>query len=141
MHLNRSLLCASLLAAILLSTGLVGVAQQAPPVDSDGDGVIDPLDNCIEEVNPTQCDADQDGYGTTCDADYDQDFFVGPLDWPPMRTAYEEWMEMGTMSEPAELDHNCDGVVGTADLIQFLELYASVPGPSGRQCAGSVLCQ
>lgn len=35
--------------------------------DTDGDGVIDARDNCIDDVNPAQADADQDGDGDVCD--------------------------------------------------------------------------
>ena len=32
-----------------------------PIVDADGDGVVDPDDNCVDVSNPDQDDADQDG--------------------------------------------------------------------------------
>ena len=35
--------------------------------DSDGDGVVDPLDNCSTVYNPDQANADQDGLGDACD--------------------------------------------------------------------------
>lgn len=37
------------------------------PLDADGDGVIDSLDNCVNTVNPDQADADGDGVGDVCD--------------------------------------------------------------------------
>ncbi len=37
------------------------------PVDNDGDGVFDHLDNCRSVANPQQEDGDEDGTGTTCD--------------------------------------------------------------------------
>ena len=38
-----------------------------PAVDTDGDMVMDDVDNCIAVVNPTQHDEDTDGYGDVCD--------------------------------------------------------------------------
>jgi len=44
---------------------------QVPPalscVDSDGDGVVDGLDNCPGIANPSQADSDRDGTGDACD--------------------------------------------------------------------------
>jgi hypothetical protein len=37
------------------------------PVDSDGDGVLDHLDNCPATFNANQQDADSDGVGDVCD--------------------------------------------------------------------------
>jgi hypothetical protein len=36
--------------------------------DSDGDGIADCIDNCIETANPGQEDSDGDGIGDVCDA-------------------------------------------------------------------------
>jgi hypothetical protein len=38
-----------------------------PPVDTDGDGIPDPSDNCPLRPNPDQADADGDGTGDVCD--------------------------------------------------------------------------
>lgn len=35
--------------------------------DSDGDGVVNSLDNCPNTANPDQADADSDGLGDVCD--------------------------------------------------------------------------
>ncbi|MBI5159227.1 right-handed parallel beta-helix repeat-containing protein [Candidatus Micrarchaeota archaeon] len=35
--------------------------------DSDGDGLLDNMDNCINDANPTQTDGDGDGSGDACD--------------------------------------------------------------------------
>lgn len=37
------------------------------PADSDGDGVADSSDNCVNDANANQADADSDGIGDVCD--------------------------------------------------------------------------
>lgn len=37
------------------------------PDDTDGDGVTDDIDNCVNDPNPLQQDLDGDGIGTVCD--------------------------------------------------------------------------
>ena len=55
-------------------------------IDSDNDGVADPLDNCPSVANPTQADSDSDGLGDACDdptpppTTYDFVGFFQPVD-------------------------------------------------------------
>jgi Thrombospondin type 3 repeat len=52
------------------ATWTVGPAsvQAAPvPVDADGDGVPDTIDNCPGVANPSQADGDHDGVGDACE--------------------------------------------------------------------------
>ncbi len=44
-----------------------GGADSGPAVDSDGDGLLDPNDNCPQVPNPNQNDGDGDGVGNLCD--------------------------------------------------------------------------
>jgi hypothetical protein len=39
-------------------------------IDTDGDGVLDSIDNCVLEINTDQSDLDRDGLGDICDKDY-----------------------------------------------------------------------
>jgi hypothetical protein len=41
--------------------------------DDDGDGVLDPADNCVLTANASQADVDSDGVGDSCDRDADGD--------------------------------------------------------------------
>ena len=35
--------------------------------DTDGDGILDDIDNCVEHINPEQSDMDGDDHGDACD--------------------------------------------------------------------------
>lgn len=51
--------------------------------DSDGDGIVDALDNCPQVPNPLQEDANGDGIGDACEKqvfDTDKDGLVDPID-------------------------------------------------------------
>jgi hypothetical protein len=54
-----------------------------PLVDTDGDGVSDPGDNCPSVANPDQADRDGDGAGDACDLDDDDDGVADTLDACP----------------------------------------------------------
>jgi hypothetical protein len=45
-----------------------------PPPDSDGDGILDTLDDSRNVANAAQEDADRDGIGDACDGHYDNTF-------------------------------------------------------------------
>ena len=47
-------------------TGTTGCTYGCP-TDTDGDGVFDANDNCVDDPNPDQTDSDGDGVGNACD--------------------------------------------------------------------------
>lgn len=117
------------IAELCIVAGLVLIATPARALDTDGDGVADASDNCVDVAN-LQLDTDQDGYGNRCDADLNNDGVVGVPDWLLFQTLYSD--------AAPEVDFNEDGVVGVPDFLHFLSAYAArTLGPSGLSCAGS----
>ena len=106
--------------------------------DSDGDGVADPDDNCRDMANADQRDANQDGYGNACDADYDDDGLVGSLDFSRLIAAYGA--SSGEPGYDAGLDADGDGVIASLEFSLVVSSYGGPPGPSGLACAGSIPC-
>ena len=54
-------------------------------MDTDGDGVLDSLDNCPLIANTDQLDTDEDGIGDVCDLDDDGDGVLDTLDNCPLK--------------------------------------------------------
>ena len=93
-----------------------------PLADGDQDGVSDHLDNCMTRANAAQTDADGDGYGNACDADFNNDGIVNVVDLGYLRTVF--------FSADANADLDGNGTVNVADLGQFRTLFFQSPGPS-----------
>lgn len=74
-----------------IATDNVTIHVRYTPRDSDGDGYLDPEDNCGDEYNPGQEDLDGDGPGDACDADLDGDGTANHLDAFPYDPA--EWAD------------------------------------------------
>jgi hypothetical protein len=51
----------------------MALTRVAMPVDTDGDGRVDTMDNCPLDANAGQRDTDSDGEGDACDGDDDGD--------------------------------------------------------------------
>lgn len=85
---------------ITSTASCVLAAAVAPPVDTDGDGVNDDVDNCPDVANADQADADGDGIGDACDtvADSDGDGVADDVDNCP------------DVSNPDQTDTDGDGI-------------------------------
>ena len=95
-----------------------------PPDDADSDGVVNAADDCTHAPDPSQLDADHDGFGNACDADFDQDGLVNFSDLARMKTTFS--------SSDRVTDLNGDGNVDDADLAILKSLFYLAPGPSAQ---------
>ena len=80
-------------------------------LDSDGDGVLDGVDNCPANANADQADTDGDGLGDVCDAmpnDFDNDGVDDGLDNCP------------AVANPLQEDTDGDGIGDACDPINNL---------------------
>lgn len=102
-------------------------------VDTDGDGVIDTMDNCIEDENPDQLDGDNDGFGNACDGDYNNDTWTTVSDFSIFLAAF-----VGENNPATDCDGN--GVTTVIDFPCFLGNFLSgEPGPSGVNSIHKIL--
>lgn len=85
----------------------------APPVDTDGDGIVDELDNCPTTPNTDQADLDVDGEGDACDADIDGDGVVNELD------------NCVLDPNPGQEDIDADGIGDTCDADSYPPVITS----------------
>ncbi len=94
--------------------------------DSDGDGLLDFNDNCVNAANADQRDTDGDGIGNICDADLTNDCETNFGDLAAFKQAF--------FPAPynADADFNGDGFVNFGDLARMKELFLEPPGLSGR---------
>ncbi len=107
-------------------------AARAGGLDTDGDGIADYADNCVDLANPDQRDTNQDGYGNLCDADLDNDGITNFVDLSLFKSVF--------LTADADADLDGDGNVNFVDLSLMKGLFLTPPGDSGMSCAGTVPC-
>ena len=137
-------------AALLQATGVPITDDRLDPprvtprvdlfaaLDSDGDGILFPFDNCSDKNEPLAlCDADEDGFGNPCDCD------IGPNGGNGACTTddIDPFKDALTAGDPVA-DIDCSGAATTDDIPLFKTLLTEPqrPGPSGLPCAGEPPC-
>ena len=137
----------TLMSAFLLLLPLAATAGnsecQLDNTDTDGDGVCDLIDNCVDVANasPIDCDTDQDGYGNLCDGDFDN---AGSPRVSSGDFSNRWFLDFGAGTDSGVgTNMSCDGspAVSAGDFdLWFTQFGLGSPGPSGLACAGTVPC-
>ncbi len=99
-----------------------------PFSDTDADGIAQIYDNCTLVANPTQLDADSDGYGNICDADLNNSLLVTTGDFALLRSVLNQAASSSAIAAAADL--NGSGTVTTADFAILRARLNTAPGPS-----------
>ena len=101
---------------------------QAPP-DTDSDLIKDFMDNCILDPNTDQYDSNNDGFGSICDADLNNDLAINFLDLALMKDAFFASPVSPNWNPDADLDNS--GIINFGDLFFMKIAFFTAPGPSG----------
>jgi hypothetical protein len=130
---SNLLTCGNLTGSMLTVTGNI-----AP--DTDGDGRVDPIDNCRLTSNATpgatyQLDANGDGYGNICDGDVNNSGLVTSTDFNILRSVLNQ--SSGASANAAQSDMNGSGLVTSTDFNLLRARLNTAPGPSGLSCAAA----
>lgn len=124
---NQRYLPFFLLAIFLLTNLFIPLAYAS--TDSDGDGIIDSQDNCLNVANPDQRNTNNDDFGNICDGDLNNDNNTNTLDLRLYKSAHRS--RLGDSNYNPDADFNGDNKINTLDLNIYKKLHRKPPGPTG----------
>jgi len=90
-----------------------------PDADTDGDGLLDGVDNCPFDYNPAQLNADGDAGGDACDPDDDNDSDPDGTDCQPKDPYINHLMP----EKCDDVDNNCDGFIDESGALDCIPSY------------------
>ena len=90
--------------------GQSAAAYWSRPVDTDGDGSSNTVDNCLFAENGDQADLDGDGLGDVCDTDQDGDGTPDATDAFPRDPLEQLDTDLDGIGDNADLDDDGDGL-------------------------------
>ena len=90
--------------------GLIYTFDGTQFLDTDGDGVPDTTDNCVNTPNPNQLNADGDSEGDECDSDDDNDGLTDNTPDNCPRGSVVNWTSTQDLENPSDsTDYDYDG--------------------------------
>ena len=126
-------------SATLTIGGVADTFTATTGPDTDGDSVVDGIDNCTLVANAVagnvpgtsipryQLDSDHDGYGNACDADLNNSGLVTTGDFGLLRSVLNELASFSPLSAAADL--NASGTVTATDFAILRARLNTPPGP------------
>ncbi|HSF93696.1 MAG TPA: thrombospondin type 3 repeat-containing protein [Thermohalobaculum sp.] len=105
-------------------------------VDTDGDGVADDVDNCVDDANPAQANNDGDAEGDVCDLDDDNDGTVDTADNCPVDANFDQadfdGDGLGNVCDPTFVaGETVAEIEGLSKVIRDAVAAANPPGGNG----------
>ena len=111
---------------------IISINLLPPDVDTDGDTIVDRLDNCPSDANTNQSDIDGDTEGDACDIDIDNDGVDNTSDnCINIDNANQENSDGDTVGNACDLDDDNDGIEDASDAYPLNALLALDPDGDG----------
>lgn len=105
-----------------LSQGRIDYVNGYPDIDTDGDGITDEIDNCVNDYNPSQLNTDgADDGGNACDSDDDNDGVNDEDDAFPLDASESVDTDGDSIGNNADTDDDGDGMSDSWEVANGLD--------------------